>query len=335
MRRFFAGILVLALVLWETGCGHNPEFKPEPTAYSFSDEEKLSFVWGEDASYYLSAEGLCRYDYDAKNGTASVTLLVKEAKLSQLQAMDGMLYYVQTGDTEEDFSLCRVAEDGGTPETVFTRQTICGAQGIQLQEWQLHNGLFYVQVDTALYVYDPAVGQGKLLKDDVATFALEGNTLYHIDHGSRTFTIYRTDLTAGQQEILLGDGTYEGKGSDETVYKQFCLLNGVLYYTTKSPSGLYRYENGQSTLISDNDAIDEFSLCTDNGSIYYVERDDTQATLMEYCPATGSVETVTTVSDYHRTETVKDACFYYSSYDADTGKQTLHKQVLATIVTEE
>lgn len=47
MRRFYAGILVLALVLWETGCGHNPEFKPEPTAYSFSDEEKLSFVGGK------------------------------------------------------------------------------------------------------------------------------------------------------------------------------------------------------------------------------------------------------------------------------------------------
>ena len=298
MKRLIGGLLAL-LLLCLSGCGRNPA--PIPDNVQVSAEELLTLVVTESANYRICDGGIQKRPGD---------WLVRGASISHLQVLDGVAYYVTDNDSEH-CALCRVSTDGGTPETVFTRADLGGQADTQINTWQFHNGRYYVQMNLQLFVYDPATGQGRMVNEDVGCYALDDNFLYHIDHAGRTFTVYRTDLTTGQQEILLGDGTYEGKSSGETLYKHFCLLDGVLYYTTKRPSGLYRYENGQNTLISSSDAINEFSLCTDNGSIYYVERADNKADLKEYDPATGNVRQVVTVSDFSRFAAVRHACFFY------------------------
>lgn len=315
MRRLLACLLVGFLLVSLIGCHRDTN----SVLSSLSPAERLSAVTDGTAWYYATPEGIRRED----TTTGENCLLVAAKNPTHLQVLDGNVYYILASDAEDDFSLYRVEAGGGPPEIVFTRQMLCGDKGTQVNEWRFHNGRYYVQVNLQLFVYDPATGQGDTVNQDVGTYALDGNSLYHIDHAARTFTIYRTDLTTGEQEILLGDGIYEDNHTDETVYSNLCLLDGVLYYTTRHPISLYRLENGQSTLISNSDTIGEFSLSAYAGRLYFMERTDGVDSLKEYDPASGTLQKITSVMDYHRSLTVKNGYFFYYSYDEASGEQTL------------
>ena len=140
------------------------------------------------------------------------------------------------------------------------------------------------------------------------------NNLYFIDHANRTFSIYVMDLTTKTTKILLGDGEYNpNKEEAKYLYKNFIFIEDTMYYYMLSPDGLYVYQNGESKLISDNENIDEYSLFSYDGDLYYIiwAEGTSPWKLMKYNPDTEEVMEVTEIENLSRDPKIIDGCLYY------------------------
>lgn len=258
--------------------------------------------------YYVPQEGV----YQDNPGAAQDTLLASSKNPSAFQEIGNYIYYVVQPDTES-FTLYRMTRKGGKTETILRQSDLPNYQYKQLSSWEIHGSHIYLDMSLSLYRYDIETDKAQLLHTDIAEYAILDSDLYYTEHASRTFTIYRMNMTTGKSQILLGDGIYDEKKTTKTLYKDLCVTENALYFATRQPTGIYRYEKGASIPIHIDDTIDEFSITAYKGRVYFVTQNGEKSHLMEYRSDTNAVKKLADISDYSRTVTIQDDQFYYVS----------------------
>lgn len=107
------------------------------------------------------------------------------------------------------------------------------------------------------------------------------------------------------------------------LYSNFIFIGDTMYYTRRrerSDSGFYlvelfRYEKGESRLISDEPDINEYSLFESDGKLYYVVRSGERKKLMEYNPKDENIAEVVKCDDFRRDGKIVKGYFSYKDED--------------------
>lgn len=117
---------------------------------------------------------------------------------------------------------------------------------------------------------------------DVDEFALIDDTIFFVDHGEKSFSIYKKSLNSSPDEppiLVRGNGKslrYEESVEDNTMFDGVIEMNNQLYYTKRVPAGVFKYnESGDDELIdaiSDQTKEDFLFLVTskDDTNLYYI-----------------------------------------------------------------
>ncbi len=137
------------------------------------------------------------------------------------------------------------------------------------------------------YAFKPMLLMPQLVRENnqeagktwVWTYDNAGNIL------SRTEYAY----TTGELGEVLDTVTYGYGATESKIYKNFIIIDNVLYYYMRNPDGLYRYENGESSLIDDNESVNEFSLSEKDGKLFYTVSVNGNEEAFEYDPANKTV----------------------------------------------
>jgi len=91
------------------------------------------------------------------------------------------------------------------------------------------------------------------------------------------------------EETVLLECTAYGtqKGDKNNIHKYIVIIGDVIYYYKNQPSGLYRYENGESTLI--DIGVMEYESFKYEDKLYYMKYTDRGCDLMCYDPEDHSI----------------------------------------------
>ncbi len=101
---------------------------------------------------------------------------------------------------------------------------------------------------------------------------IHGGYLYYMDHGDKSFTIFRKNLDTDKVEIMFGDGV--GKRDrdyigDSPYYDNFVIVNDVLYASSRFPAKIWRYDEGTGAEVVDCGGNSIGKMIAYNGKIYF------------------------------------------------------------------
>lgn len=274
------------------------------------------------------------YDYWHYSFDGSVKVFRGDEKISLrgesgicgVQFFDGWIYYVKAyDDSSIDFDIFRVRPNGEEPSVLLNSVVLDDDSRGSFHSFAFVDGYMYVNRGFQFFQYDMETKTTELLDGDISTYNIADNRLYFIGHVRKDFTIYVMDLETKEIKILLGDGIYgRDKESPELYYSNFIFIGDVMYYTKRNTREndfylveLYRYENGESTLIDDTDSISEYSLFENDSKLYYFIRDGKTGKLMQYNPKDGKLSDVATCNDYSSGGKIINGCFYYLDSDGE------------------
>jgi hypothetical protein len=268
----------------------------------------------------------CDYWYYAWDGSVKAfkgdeeISLQGERRICDVQFVDGWIYYVKAHD-RVGFDICRIRPNGEDFSVFFnsdefedTEHTFASFNSLVFVD-----GYIYIQASLLLYKYDMLTKTVKQI-GDVSIYHIADNRLYSIGYVSREFTIYVMDLETEETEILLGDWVYgRDKEYPKLLYNDFIFIGDIMYYTrrfVRSDSEyyfteLFRYENGESTLIDITDDFREFTLFEYNGKLYYFKRDGEIGKLMQHNPKDETITEILTCSNFKSGGKIINGYFYY------------------------
>jgi len=88
-----------------------------------------------------------------------------------------------------------------------------------------------------------------VIADDIASAAFSGDSIYFIEHSSRSFSIYKQSLDTGEKQLIRGGGVSE-PSPGALICDNVISVQNELFYTTRYPARLYRYDE-QDILIAE------------------------------------------------------------------------------------
>lgn len=325
-KMILLGMAFLLLLL--AGCGATPDAsQPTPVADVDALLRGYTAVADEQYLYYCQPDGLYREDLSSGDRLCLVKtecLFYLLDEHAPLQLDGGYLYYVLS---DNGLSLCRIPTAGGTSEVLLTAADLPDQKFGDIRSYKVHQGTVYASCVMILYRYSDN-GWVPVHPDmDINCYDFAEDKLYYIEHASRTFTIYQQDLSTGQTTVLLGDDAYNPDGDDD-LYKHFALDGDTVYYSHRSPEGIYRYKGGEHTLLFDNSAATyyEFTLSVIDGILYFAHiGTDGTPVLMAYDPAADAVTQVAVMPafSHFRDFRILDGVVYYLD-----SEDTIHSAVL-------
>lgn len=159
-----------------------------------------------------------------------------------------------------------------------------------VDDFYIYQNRIYIQyTGISLLQYNMENGRTTVFAEDYSSGAFLGDKFYYIDHAQRTFSIYEQDINTGEISLLRGDGITHFEGGNNMV-DQVAVVEGELYYTTRLPCKVYRFESsGEDPLLadfSDDDNLSLLYLSEGNGKLYYRHDEEETQKFYEYDTAT-------------------------------------------------
>lgn len=212
-------------------------------------------------------------------------------------------------DSVKDKNICRVKINGEEYSVILNYKSLQEYDEQPITGLWVIDELLFFRMTFELYRYDLQTQTLTEIDGDARQVGFLGKDVYF---SGREATIYRMNIHDNEPTALLkSEMNGDNKEKWKNLYKNFIFVDGVMYYYKRNPDGLYRYQNGESTLIDNNPAINEFSLFEHDNKLYYVVLRDELSKLTQYNPKDGKISELATCSDYSSGSTIKDGYFYY------------------------
>lgn len=255
-----------------------------------------------DAFFYIAEDGLWRFDKTTKTDD----LIFASDDLYGAFLHEDFVYYCD-GQT-----IYRSPLDGNQSVTVWEYAMCpeeCKDEYAGIQDFQVYDGCLYIRVDGLYMVkYDLSGKTSECLLEDVSCFTLSGNACYFTEHASRTFSVYKKDMTTGETVMLRGDDK-AWDDDTKTRYDTPVSLHGQLFYTIREINNIFLYnENGEDgTLLDAENEYTSVRILEDpdyENLCYYV--DDGKQILLYERDAQGNTTLLLTL------DAEANPCFYSS-----------------------
>lgn len=291
-----------------TGCVNNTE----------KNREEI-FLKREDAeyNYYITKQSNYYEIYRQNKKSGKKQLLRSERYISALALDDEWIYFA---DVERN--VCKMKKDGKEYSVVINYEYLCDIELEVVQYLLPVSNYIFIRIvggEFKLYRYDCNSGEMREVYYDARNIDTGDNAIYY---SGKEATIYKMDFNSDTSEVVL-QSNREDEENPQNLYKNFIIVNNILYYYKRCPDGLYRYENGNSILIDNNSNINEFSLCSYKDKIYYVVRtiDIDTDILMAYDTKLQITFRITELEDYdHNKNSADDKFFYYVNSKGESQK---------------
>jgi hypothetical protein len=278
--------------------------------------------WCEDDEngYYFVETSLGYGLYRQNKTNPEKTLIRSEKFIRSLNLYGDWLYYIAA-----DQNICRIKKDAEEYSVVLNYKPFQEYEDAPMRSFCIVDDVLFFQMNFGFYQYDMSKKTIELIDGDVKIYHIANNQLYFIGHARKDFTIYIMNLETEETEILLGDGIYgRDKEYPELYYSNFIFIGDVMYYTKRNTREndfylveLYRYENGESTLIDDELNIDEYSLFEHDGKLYYIVRGEETNKLMQYNPKDENITEILMCKNFSSRGKIVDGYFYYLDSDGE------------------
>ena len=200
-----------------------------------------------------------------------VDLMIGEEGVDGIVIDGSWLYYQKSTEKE----ICRINLNGDySKEIVFSTETIDNPEVLEhLTSFTLYNEELYIKENTiTCFRYDVEKNQLVSFNNDMPSGVFLNNKFYYTDHAQRTYSIYATDLSSLQTELVRGDGTsYKSESAEKMLFcDKMAVVNGRLIYSTRVNPAIYIYEEkGEDLLIEDLRGEDVIILDTTTDGQYY------------------------------------------------------------------
>lgn len=258
------------------------------------DKDCYSIVEDNNYVYYTTKQGIMSAD----KKTSNMRLIKPDNNPGCLALYSGRLYFAD--DSCEGKDTIKSVDLSGKDEKVIWRESdyindksleIVGSGGFRIID-----GLFYIGVSTrAVIKFDYNSNKAELFLDDAQSWDMHDGYAYYINAIGNT--IYKKNLTTGKTQVVRNTGSVDSK--DNLI--NFIFMKNDLYYATRSPSGLYKYNKGgkDTAITSLTDRYIEY-LTEYDGDIYYVTSDENSEKfqLMKYDSASQKTSFVSEVDNF-------------------------------------
>lgn len=268
-----------------------------------------SFKIGETL-YFVEKENMT--SIVKKTNDETVILVDGENLIADIIFHDGKIYYC----AEEYVNDLYIMDLNGE-----NKQKLVNDGGFRgdFHGWFIYKDNLFLNISMWLFKIDLQTYEWEVFNKDVSpSFQVYNDYLYYIDHGQRSFTIYKQDLETKEIEIFLGEGVT--RPEDEN-YSNFVIAeDGTFYITQRRPyTRLISYKDGVVEVIENYenirvyyDSLDELSLKYNNGNLYYVKNSDNVNKLYRYDYEKKQSEEIAVLDGYKRTEYLDNNLFCYS-----------------------
>ena len=148
-----------------------------------------------------------------------------------------------------------------------------------------------------LYKYNCATKLTKLIYWDARRIRINDGKMYLL---GKDYSIFEMALSEDEPTAILSskrEGVNEEAWTD--IYKDLIFVDNIMYYYKRNADGLYKFQNGQSTLIDNTPSFTDYGLFEYENILYYmVYENGTIWKLKEYNPSTNAIKNIATVEDY-------------------------------------
>jgi hypothetical protein len=153
-----------------------------------------------------------------------------------------------------------------------------------------------------------------------------GNYFYYRTHATRDWSLCRMNIYTGEHELLRGNGITLDYSDPipEYMVDQAVTLGGDIYYSTRVPNRLFRYNSDGDTLIMDYTDVDYFYFILHpyNDRLYFLRSNSDELNtgrLYEYNPLTNNVYSLELPDriDPWRITVINGTLFYYAMSDLE------------------
>lgn len=264
--------------------------------------------------YYAAQAGIYKFDKRDKK-----EVLLYEHKDTWALTLDGDFLYFALHYEEGD-EICQIDKNGNNFSKVFNSSLIPDSDGQGIYGFLVYENKIIVNSALQAYSYNVTSKEIKCISADTEFFKIHNGYLYYIDHGQRTFTIYKKDLNIeeAKEAIVLGKGVSE---PENNLYYDFEFLGEDIYYSayrTTGEYGIYCLNNGKSYTINDwyegrVTNIEEY----DKDIYYLVDNQNDTVSIMKY-DTTRKIETKIAVTEAFNHFTIVNGFLYYSTFDYKT-----------------
>jgi len=280
-------------------------------------KELLSLTEVGNSVYFLAEAGIIRYD----KLTDTMVLVVRGSNIRSFRISDGQLYY------SNDKCIYRTDMHGGKRAKVVTSgQAGDVLYGSGVGQFEVYRGVIYIMnTGTSMVRYSEITQQAEWFSSDISSIAFLGDYFYYIDHGKKSFSIFRQDLETGQVDLIRGNGESKRhvpreQWSSPEMFDTLVAVNGQLYYCMRWPGDVFKLEDcGYDTEIDrfcqPGDA--EYIRFASTGSTlyFYVGVGSYEGHLFRYDTETGVLIDLCVVDNLNHSFTFKlinGYLFYYN-----------------------
>lgn len=246
----------------------------------------------------------------------NTNLLIENPSITGLYLNDQSIYY--SVDSKEIY---KMHLDGSEVQLVWNYADIDHYdEGNSIWDFTIYQDVLYIFDSLMLRSYNLITEQDRIIVNDVDSFGLSDSKLFYVDHAEKTFTIYQQDPMSQQRSIARGNGEWIGSEDEKNRYDGVVAFNNSLFYTTRFPASLYKFdENGNDLLITtmienENNQPEFIYLSVNEDKLYYAG--EVERKLYEYDTETGSSEVIVEIDDFSPQLTfnvINNTVFYFTS----------------------
>lgn len=193
-----------------------------------------------------------------------------------LQEYDGYLYYRLRGDEYDEIKRCSVT--GSKPQTVTTGRDVKDFANDDLYsesiiDFTVFNGTIFIklQLRISLFSYNIQTGTFDTVLSDVRDWQNADGCIFYTEHASRSFSVFKKDLTTGETIMLAGDN------HEKYIYHNFILTPKGMYCSLYDEASIQRIEFlsgiGDGEYIAECEFANCLEFCFDDrsGRLFYVD----------------------------------------------------------------
>ena len=264
--------------------------------------EQIYYSLEDDDAWYYYDNGI--YRLDKTTGQVAFLYAAEMQRLSgrRLFCMDaGWIYYVNTVA-----EICRVCTNGQIHEVVLDTKPFWRYNNNPVHRLDVVCGKLLFNMGFELYGYDLSTGAIVFLGGDARQYVFHDGKVYQT---GKDFSIAEYDIVTGDHALILKGNRTIDKSQSSNLYVSCEFVGETMYYCMRLPYGLYRYQNGESTLISDDGKINEYSLIEHDGKLFF--HSWTTCALMRYDPDEDSIYTVMDCDNLRSGPKIIGGFFYY------------------------
>ena len=287
------------LIIFMTGCAGRS---------SLSSETKTDYLYEDmNYGYYLKEDSFGDHIFRQNKSTKEITLLKSEKIIHQFILSNDWIYY----DSVEEQNICRIKTNGKEHIVILNYKSLQEYKEQPITGLWVMDELLFFRMTFELYRYDLQSEKIDKIYTDARQIGFFEKDIYFV---GKEASIYKMNIHSNDPQVLLkseSNFSDNNKTNWKDLYKNFIFVDGIMYYYKRNPDGLYRYQNGESTLICNNSDVNEFSLLEHSKKLFFVVRSVETSKLMKYDPASGKTTEVATCNDYSSGSKIKDDYFYY------------------------